>query len=223
MEEQTRISSSDPSDSSDSSDSDLPTSCGQYRIIGKLGQGGMGTVYKGVHETLEREAAIKFLPLQFSSDPPKERQLLLICSNVVDQQNLGAILRSCGAFGVDGVILCKGTADPFSRRVLRVSMGAALDMPIWKSENLPACLQRLRAEHGFKFFASVVDARATIFSEISPSRRTGLVFGNEGFGLEADVLEACDESVTIPIQANIDSLNVSAAAGILLYAFSRNG
>ncbi len=153
----------------------------------------------------------------------QDRLLWVVCSNIVDQENLGALLRSCRAFGVQGVVLANGSADPFARRVLRVSMGAALQLPIWKVQDLKACLRHWRIEQNIKVYATVADPDAPSIKNFVPEKRTALVFGNEGFGLEADILEACDQALTIPIHEKADSLNVATAAGIFLFSFSACG
>ena len=145
-----------------------------------------------------------------------ERATILICSDVQDPTNLGSIIRAAAAFGCAAVILAGRCADPFSRRVLRVSMGAALHLPIIESRDLPADARELR-EQGFLLAATVIDAGALPLAEFRSLRRLALVLGSEGHGLSAETLALCDQRITIPMQLGIDSLNVAVAAAVFLY------
>ncbi len=147
--------------------------------------------------------------------------LLVLCENVVDPANLGGILRNCAAFGADAVLLGAGCADPYSRRVLRVSMGAALTMQIGITEHLPAVLQPLANLHQVEPVAAVVDADAEPLGAVERIHRVALVIGNEGTGLSREAVAACRRKVTIPIQAAVDSLNVAVASGLFLYHLSQ--
>jgi len=147
--------------------------------------------------------------------------LLVICCRVVDPTNMGAIMRNCAAFGADAVLLGPGCADPFSRRVLRVSMGATLSLGIAISNCLDDDLTQLTTQHGVTLVASILNDKARPLAEIEKIARVGLVIGNEGWGLPDDVVAACQQHVTIPMASNVDSLNVAVASGIFLYHFRR--
>ena len=141
---------------------------------------------------------------------------LVVCPDVHDPTNLGSIIRAAAALGASGVLLGRGCADPFSRRVLRVSMGAALVLPVYESSDLAADLQRLH-QAAFLRVAAVLDPKAEPLSSWKPSPRVALLLGNEGHGLAPAWQQQADRRVTIPMQAGIDSLNVAAAAAVLLY------
>lgn len=155
---------------------------------------------------------------------PKDakRLTLVICPNCDNPENLGAIIRiSCG-FGVDAILLGgQGCCDPFSRRVLRVSMGTAFRMNVIESRDLAADLQRLRDEWQVEFAATVLDSTATPLHEAHRSARFGLLFGNEHAGLTPEWIAHCQQRLTIPMDGDTDSLNVAIAAGIFLHQFTR--
>ncbi len=153
--------------------------------------------------------------------PAGQRATIVVCPDVQDPENLGAILRIASAFGVDLVLLGRRSADPLSRRVLRVSMGAALNMPLIRSNDLPADLDRLRRNFCVQLAATVLDADAEPLDRANRPERFALLFGSEGHGLERSLIEHCDRRITIPMQRGTDSLNVAVAAGIFLYHFSR--
>lgn len=141
---------------------------------------------------------------------------LVVCPDVHDPTNLGSIIRATAALGGSGVLLGRGCADPFSRRVLRVSMGAALVLPVFESSDLAADLERLR-ESGLLRAAAVLDPAAQPLAGWTPTPRVALLLGNEGHGLDEAWQRQAECRVTIPMQAGIDSLNVAAAAAVLLY------
>jgi len=146
---------------------------------------------------------------------------VVICPKCDNPENLGAIIRIAAGFGVQAIVLGPGCCDPFSRRVVRVSMGAALSMTLVESRDLLQDLSRLRQEFQVPLYATVLDAAAVPLSQVSRPGRMGLLFGNEDTGLEADVLAVCDQRVTIPMHPGTDSLNVAVATGIFLHHFTR--
>lgn len=146
---------------------------------------------------------------------------VVVCPNVDNPENLGAIIRISSAFGIDAVILGTACSDPFSRRVLRVSMGTVLRLPIVESDNLERDLTRLRDEWRIELAATVLDDAAERLDQITRPPRLGLLFGNEANGLEPRWKELCDRRLTIPMCHGIDSLNVAVAAGIFLYELTR--
>jgi tRNA G18 (ribose-2'-O)-methylase SpoU len=149
---------------------------------------------------------------------PGPRSTLVVCPDVQDPTNLGSIIRSTAAFGCDAILLGSRCADPFSRRVLRVSMGTALHLPILESRDLAADLRTL-AGHHYELVASVIDSTAEPLSTAKRSDRLALLLGSEAHGLGQEWLSLAHRRVTIPMHIGIDSLNVSIAAAVLLYHF----
>jgi tRNA G18 (ribose-2'-O)-methylase SpoU len=146
---------------------------------------------------------------------------VVVCVDVQDPTNLGGILRSCAAFGVGAVLVGRRCADPYSRRVLRVSMGAVLQHPPVESSCLQDDLLQLRDGHRFSLAAAVVGNDAEPLHQVPRTPRLALLFGNEGCGLPPEIVGLCQRRVTIPMCGNTDSLNVAVAAGVFLYHFTR--
>lgn len=146
---------------------------------------------------------------------------LVACPN--DPENLGSLIRLCAAFGVAALLLGRGSADPFSRRVLRVSMGNAFQLPIAEYDDLRTELERLRSAWNVRLVATVLDRDAEPLSEFTRAERAALFFGNEAHGLVPEWIELCDRRVTIPMHGDTDSLNVAVAAGIFLHHFTQCG
>jgi tRNA G18 (ribose-2'-O)-methylase SpoU len=153
--------------------------------------------------------------------PLDARRRLVVCPAPSDAENLGGIIRSAAAFGVDALLISDRSLDPFSRRVLRVSMGTALTLPIVESADLLGDLRRLHEEGGAATFATVLAEDATPLDDVTPPPRWALVLGAEAEGLPPEWISACRHRVTIPMRRGVDSLNVSVAAGIFLYRFAQ--
>lgn len=191
-------------------------------------------VYVGPTELMEQVVGFHFhrgvlacghrrpiLRLDDVPPPTAERLMVVACSGVQDPENLGVILRSAAALGIDLVLLGNGCADAFSRRVLRVSVGTVFRLPIVESLRLGDDLVRLRDEWQVELAATVCDASAEPLHRASRPARFGLVFGSEGDGLDRRTQDLCVRRITIPMAREIDSLNVSVAAGIFLHHFAR--
>jgi tRNA G18 (ribose-2'-O)-methylase SpoU len=152
----------------------------------------------------------------------QERLRLLVCPNTESAENLGLILRSAAAFGVDAVLLPVAGADPLSRRCLRQSMGSAMSLNITRSDELLRDLSQVRDALNLHLVAAVADDAESVIAlnEFHWPSRSVLVMGNEYSGLDENWLRHCDSLVTIPMAPGCDSLNVSVATSILLYEMS---
>ncbi len=146
--------------------------------------------------------------------------LIVALDEVTDPHNFGAIVRSAVAFGVDAVITLKDRAAPVTPVVVRASAGATEHARIVRVTNLARSLAALR-EEGRQIVG--LDAEGAVgVGELPPAERGRvLVVGSEGFGLRPLVRKQCDVLATIPMSGRIASLNASVAAGIALYATSR--
>ena len=151
--------------------------------------------------------------------PATGPSLIIAADCVVDPENVGALIRIASAFGADGVILGKGSADPFSRRVLRVSMGNVLFMPIVETDDLPSLLSDLSGPRRFHVCGTVLDSHAARLDAFRFSERTVLVFGNEYDGISEDVQGGLTHRLTIAMLNGTDSLNVAISAGIFCHQY----
>lgn len=144
--------------------------------------------------------------------------LLVAADRVTDPENVGALIRIASAFGADAVILGPGSADPFSRRVLRVSMANGLFLPIVESASLTVSLQTAR-QRGLTVCGTQLNPSAASLTTYRFHPRTVLVFGNEYDGLSTDVSNVLDQAITIPMLNGTDSLNVAVSSGICLFSY----
>ncbi len=136
-----------------------------------------------------------------------------------DADNVGSIIRSAAAMGCVGVLFGPQSSDPYYRRSVRVSMGAAFTLPLARTPDLPATLRRLREQTGARIVATVLDEAATPLRTATVHLRQVLLFGNEAQGLDAEVVSLADERVTIPMRRGVDSLSVSTAAAVVCHHY----
>ncbi len=134
---------------------------------------------------------------------------------IQDPSNLGTILRTAEALGVDGVILSDDCCDVFSPKVVRGSMGAVFRLPVVIAEDFTAYIRSL-TEKGIMTYASTPH-KAENCSEVSFAEGGVMLIGNEGNGLREETIAACSKSVRIEMKGRAESLNAAAAAAILLY------
>lgn len=146
--------------------------------------------------------------------------LLIALDQVTDPHNLGAVLRSAGAFGADGVIIPGRRSVGVSATVWKVSAGAAARVPVARETNLVRALAALKAEG---CFVVGLDGRGETSLEQIPVADSPLVLvtGAEGAGLSRLVRETCDLVASIPISSTVESLNAAVATGISLYEVDR--
>ena len=148
-----------------------------------------------------------------------ESAIVLVCPEIHDPTNFGSLIRTAAAFGASAILHGSQCAYPFSRRVLRVSMGAALQIPLIESEDLPKDFQLLR-EHRFDIAATVLADDAQPLSHAKRAPRQAILLGSEGHGLAEQWLVLSDRRITVPMQSGVDSLNVAIAAAVFLYHFT---
>lgn len=148
------------------------------------------------------------------------RTLLVVCPDLNDDANLGSILRSAVAFGAAGVLLGPRACDPFSRRALRLSMGASLFACVSRARDDDEAVAALRSG-SFAIYGAANRPDALDLEELRPAERAAIVIGNEGSGLDKRWLSSCDALVRIPMGDTLDSLNAGVSAGILLYRLAR--
>lgn len=175
-------------------------------------------VHRGALASMHRTAGIQ--PEELLS-----ANRLVICEDIVDHTNVGAIIRSAAGLGWDGVLLAPRAADPLYRRAIKTSMGAVFEIPWARMSNWESGLLVLR-ESGFEIVAMALRDDAIDLSEYAAElaarpRKVALLLGTEGDGLSSRWLSQADAVVRITMRHGVDSLNVAAAAAVACYALSR--
>lgn len=176
-----------------------------------------GSRHQGVVAFVEDATPVGSLEavLESAAEPP----LLLVLDGVQDPHNLGACLRVADAMGVHAVIAPKDRAVGLSATVHKVASGAAQSVPFIVVTNLARALRDLK-DKGIWVLGAAETGATTLF-ETSLSGALALVLGAEGEGLRRLTRETCDELIAIPMLGEVESLNVSVAAGICLYEARR--
>lgn len=179
----------------------------------------MGILAAGRREPSDLQQHLQQMAAQQEENHLAEaNQLVLYGDRIIDQQNVGLLIRIASAFGAFALVLANGSADPFSRRAIRVSMGNGFSLPIFQVEDSKAALSLLK-KHGFQTFATVLDPAAKAVTDCQFPAKSALIFGNESHGLTAETQAICDERLRIDMLNDTDSLNIAIAAGIFGYAY----
>ena len=144
---------------------------------------------------------------------------LLVLDGLEDPRNYGAVIRSAVAAGVKGIIVTSRRMAPLGSVAVKASAGTASRIPIARTEKLPRTLYQLK-ERGYYVAGTQLRGGTSVWST-DWNRPIALVLGGEKKGLRTSVAEECDFMVSIPMPGDVESLNVSVAAGILLFAAAR--
>lgn len=144
-----------------------------------------------------------------------EKPLVVVCDEISDPHNLGAVIRTAECAGAHGVIIPKRRSAGLTAVVAKTSAGAVSHLPVARVANLTACLKELK-DRGLWIFGSAADGSVSLY-EAGLNGPAAIVIGSEGSGMSRLVAETCDFTVSIPMKGKLNSLNASAAAAILLY------
>lgn len=139
----------------------------------------------------------------------------LLCDKIQDPGNLGTIIRTSHAAGVQGIILTKGTVDIYNEKTIRSTMGSIFYIPIhYDNENLT--LVKQLKEKGFNIVVTSLDTDKNFF-DVDLKGKVLLAVGNEGNGVSSEVFDLANTKVKIPMPGNAESLNVAIAASVIMY------
>ncbi|CAM3106378.1 RNA methyltransferase [Filibacter tadaridae] len=142
---------------------------------------------------------------------------VLLVDAVQDPGNVGTMIRTADAAGMDAVILGKGSADPYNPKTVRSAQGSHFNIPVVKGD-LFEWVNRVKEANGLVIGTGLQNA--VNHSTIEPQAQFALIVGNEGSGVDPELLKLTDKTVKIPMYGKAESLNVAVATGILLYAYS---
>lgn len=184
------------------------------------------------HQNIVMEVGkLSYKKLETDLQPSNEKQFWLALDQIHDPMNLGAILRTCAYFGVDRVIVSEQNCCPLTAAVCKASSGAMEWVPMYSVSNLKKFLKRSRTS-GWDVIGSMSresDIQCSISScdSIGINKPTILVVGNEGSGLDKDIVKLCTKSVTVEsynpsVPIGLDSLNVSVATGVMLHSLLKD-
>lgn len=144
-----------------------------------------------------------------------EDGLYVALDGVQDPGNLGTIIRTAVAAGAKGIFLLKGTVDPYNEKCVRSTMSALCNIPIFEDVTLSEFYDFIKDNTIKTYVTSLGNAKP--YHTISYAKRTMIILGNEGNGVSREIIEMCDQAITIPMYGDIESLNVSIAAALCMY------
>lgn len=139
---------------------------------------------------------------------------IIVLENLQDPGNMGTVMRTAEAAGVTGIIMNKGTVDPYNPKVIRSTMGAVFRIPFLETEDLAADIGFLK-ERGIAVYAAHLEG--DVFYHCDFSRPCAFLVGNEGNGLTRETASLADFKIRIPMEGSIESLNAGVAASLLMY------
>ena len=178
------------------------------------------TLVRGLWMTLRRRPEI---PVE---EFCRDKKRITVLMDVVNPTNVGAIIRSAAALGMDGVLLTHASVDPLTRRSARVSMGTCFQIP-WTKATLEQSeglnLLDILHSYGFKTVAMALTEDSTSIDndEIRANEKLAVLMGSEGPGLPKEVIAASDYRVMIPMYHGVDSLNVAAASAVAFWELTK--
>ena len=186
---------------------DIPVFCAESDVLTQL---------TGFNLTRGMLCAMKRKPLPDVKDLCKDKSRIVILDNVMNPTNVGAIIRSAAALGMDAVLLTPGSSDPLYRRAARVSMGTVfqIDWTFLTDESLDE-IKNL----GYKTVAMALKDNSLSIDDpaLAKEEKLAVVMGTEGDGLSDKTISDCDFTVKIPMYHGVDSLNVAAASAVAFY------
>lgn len=168
-------------------------------------------------------AVCRFVDVPLAAVTDHAVHLVVILANVRDPGNAGTVLRTADAAGADAVVFAGSSVDPYNSKCVRASAGSLFHLPVVSGTPVPDAVQALRTA-GLQVLAADGGASVTLddlHAAGTLGRGTGWLFGNEAWGLPAEVRALADDVVAVPIYGRAESLNLAAAAAVCLYSSAR--
>ncbi len=186
---------------------DVPVYCAEFDVLTQL---------TGFKLTRGMLCAMKRKPLPDVREICENKRRIVILDEVMNPTNVGAIIRSAAALGMDAVILTPGCSDPLYRRAARVSMGTVFQID-WTFSGAD-CINEIKAL-GFKTAAMALKDNSLSVNDpvLTNEDKLAVIMGTEGDGLSDKTISECDYTVKIPMHHGVDSLNVAAASAVAFY------
>jgi RNA methyltransferase, TrmH family len=173
---------------------------------------------KAISTTVEPDGVLAIAPRQHQR-PIQIQSLGLVLETIQDPGNLGTMIRTAAAVGVEGLLLSDDCVELDNPKVLRASAGQWFRLPMTTTPDLAATLETYQAQ-GFQIIATLPTAQRTLW-EVDFTKPSLIVMGNEGAGLSPAVAATANVAVNIPLAPDVESLNVAIAAAVMLYEAKR--
>lgn len=202
---------------------DLKDLCYRHRLhIQEVPVEKLNRLTRGNHQGVVAQiAAIEYVPVEdiFERVPDDETPLIVIFDGITDVRNFGAIARSAECAGAHGLIVPLKNSAPVNADAIRSSAGALTSIPVCRVGSIRNTIKMLQNE-GYTVVAATEKSSKLLY-DADFTRPTAIVLGNEERGVSKEVLKLCNEQLAIPMIGHIESLNVSAAAAVMLFEVVR--
>lgn len=175
-------------------------------------------IFDKLSNTVTSQGIIGVVNIRSLSDKSDISNLSNKCiyaDRVQDPGNLGTIIRTADAAGFNEIFISKGTVDPYNDKVIRATMGSILNINIYLIEDNLTFLKKLKGE-GYQIITTEANSNVS-YNDVDYNEKVVLVVGNEGSGIDDNVVNEANYSVNIPIEGTAESLNAGIAAGIMMY------
>lgn len=176
-------------------------------------------VLKAIATTVNPDGVVAIAPRPITEPAPTLKSIGLALERLQDPGNLGTIIRTAAATGVDGLWLSADSVDFYSPKVLRASVGQWFRLPVVTNQNLFQLVEQQR-QQGVQIIATTSKATKTYW-DVDFTRPSLILLGNEGAGLSSELIDLVDVQIKIPLLNQVESLNVAVASGLLLYEAQR--
>jgi 23S rRNA (guanosine2251-2'-O)-methyltransferase len=191
----------------------------QYVPLEKLDYLSRKQNHQGVVAQLSQIEYWELDDLLMYAEGKETKPFLVYLDNVTDVRNLGAIARSAECAGADGLIIPQQGSAPINQDAIKTSAGALLRLPVCKINNIKTFINTIKA-HDIKIYSASEKANA-LYTQVDAKEALMIVMGSEESGVGSTMLKMSDELIKIPMKGEIESLNVSAAASVLLFEVVR--
>lgn len=169
-----------------------------------------------VSKTLDKSHNLYIIYNSSNSD-----EQIIILDGIRDPGNLGTIIRTASAFGIDTIILSEDCADLYNSKTARAAMGALFRTHTVRVKDLVETIKELK-NSGYTVCGAALDETSELLTNIEINRKTAFIIGNEASGIRSEVLEAADKKVIIPMETGTESLNAASAASVIMWEMYRN-
>lgn len=188
--------------------SDLKNACKDFYFVSE-------DVLKSISDTVTPQGVVCAVKMRENAFEYQQGKKYIALDTIQNPDNLGAISRTAEAFGIDGLVIFSG-CDIYNPKALRASMGALFRLPVKVCKSLEEEIEICK-NMGIQSFATVPDRDAHDITKTDFSKGALCIIGNEGNGVSKEIIDACDEKITIKMQGRAESLNAAAAASITMW------
>jgi RNA methyltransferase, TrmH family len=176
-------------------------------------------VLKAIATTVNPDGVVAIAPRPIAETAPTLKGVGLALERMQDPGNLGTIIRTAAATGVDGLWLSADSVDFYSPKVLRATVGQWFRLPVVTNQDLPQLIKQ-QQQQGVQIIATTAQATKTYW-EVDFTRPSLILLGNEGGGLSSELIDLADIQIKIPLANQVESLNVAVATALILYEAQR--